>query len=378
MLYKRYLICLLFLFYAYFPWQVVSGDTIQDVAATIDSVKLKFGPDHRISVFNINYTFQNDTLILTGDVIDPAAQSTLINQLSTIPKITIIDSITVLPDSSVIGTPKGIICISVAQLRRGPDVDQEMISQAIMGMEIKILKKSGYFLYCQMEDGYLGWMMKSSVAGGDDAFIKKWRAKPKLIVTALYGTVRQTHSDDAMPVSDLVRGAILAKVDSRRGWYQVELPDGRLGYVRKNLVMDTEKWKQQFPPTADAIVKTAETVYGVPYLWGGISIKGFDCSGFTQSTFKFNGIQLPRDANMQVNEGDAVPLDENLSNLKPGDLLFFGRTPERITHVALYISNGQFIHSDGYVHINSFNPVHENYSEYRLMGLQAARRIIKP
>jgi cell wall-associated NlpC family hydrolase len=79
---------------------------------------------------------------------------------------------------------------------------------------------------------------------------------------------------------------------------------------------------------------------------------------------------------MQVKEGEEVPLTNNLSHLKPADLLFWGRNADRITHVGIYIGDKRFIHSDGIVRINSFDPDHEEYSEYRTRTLRAARRII--
>jgi cell wall-associated NlpC family hydrolase len=116
---------------------------------------------------------------------------------------------------------------------------------------------------------------------------------------------------------------------------------------------------------------------GLPYFWGGNSPKGFDCSGFTKTIYRMNGIELPRDANMQALAGQPVELDSTYSHLQPGDLLFFGPRTERITHVAMYLGNRRFIHSDGMVRINSFSPKDDNYSEYRVRGLRLARRFLK-
>jgi cell wall-associated NlpC family hydrolase len=109
-------------------------------------------------------------------------------------------------------------------------------------------------------------------------------------------------------------------------------------------------------------------------LWGGTSTKGFDCSGFVQTVFYMNNVFLPRDVSQMILEGEQIESSDDLSNLIPGDLLFFGSNPNRATHVGIYLGNQQFIHSDGWVHINSLNPDAENYNDYRKRTFQAVRR----
>ena len=116
--------------------------------------------------------------------------------------------------------------------------------------------------------------------------------------------------------------------------------------------------------TTEAIIAQAEKLLGVPYLWGGMSAKGVDCSGLVRISHIMNGILLPRNASQQVKCGERVELD----NLQRGDLVFFGtpatdEKPMRITHVGIYLGENKIIHSSHRVRINSLIPGDDDYYE---------------
>jgi hypothetical protein len=356
--------------------QVAIPDTVIKITK---QVQQQYCPDKRISRFEVNAKLDGNKIILIGETLSAEGKSELIARIQAETNFQVEDSLLVLPDPALGDNIYGIVRISVAQLRRHPNEVEEIVDQATMGSEVRVLKiEHRYWVYCQLDDEYLGWMTISSLKIGDQNFIRQWREQDKLIVTVNYGQIWEKPSTKSIrSVSDVVKCNILIKREMKRKWSKVELPDGRLGYIRSNLVTTEQDFKNslQFKSTEDFLSK-AYPFLGLPYLWGGRSTKGFDCSGFTQTIFKLNGISLPRDANMQVKTGIEIVLDDSLTNLKAGDLLFFGKDIDHIFHVGIYIGNDQFIQSDGLVRINSFNPEHKNYCEYRRKGLRTARRVL--
>ena len=114
-------------------------------------------------------------------------------------------------------------------------------------------------------------------------------------------------------------------------------------------------------------------------MWGGTSVKAPDCSGFVKTVYFMGGIILARDASLQFLHGKEID-PSSLSNLEPGDLLFFGRQTssgvKRITHVGFYLGDTKVIHSSGRVRINSLDPARPDYNSYLVETIQGARRII--
>ena len=117
------------------------------------------------------------------------------------------------------------------------------------------------------------------------------------------------------------------------------------------------------------------------YLWAGTSSKGIDCSGFMRTILFIHDIIIPRDASQQAYVGEHIDIAPDFSNLQPGDLIFFGRKAtadrkERVVHVGMYIGNKRFIHSQGDVHVSSFDSADELFDEYNLGRLLFATRVL--
>ena len=142
-------------------------------------------------------------------------------------------------------------------------------------------------------------------------------------------------------------------------------------------------WLSNLEITQENIEKVAKTFEGFPYLWGGTSSKGMDCSGFTKMVYFTNGFIIPRDASQQINAGKSV--DENLdfSDLQKGDLLFFGtkatsEKKQRVVHVGIWLGNDkmEFIHSSGNIHLSSMDEKKPNYDAFNKNRYLGSKRYL--
>ncbi|MBZ0199551.1 MAG: C40 family peptidase, partial [Ignavibacteriaceae bacterium] len=289
--------------------------------------------------------------------------------------------INILPAKELDDKIYGIINISVANIRTKPENSAELATQALLGTPLKVYKKKGGWFLVQTPDDYIGWLDDDGFCSVNKKQIDEYKNCEKIIVANNYGVSFSERDEKSIPVSDIVAGDILKFVNDDGSFTGVEYPDGRLAYIPSNNVQDYSNWLKQLTVTQDKLVDDAKSMMGLPYLWGGTSIKGVDCSGFTKTIYFLNGVMLPRDASQQVNVGELIDTKNGFDNLQPGDLLFFGTKEtetkkEKVVHVGMYIGNKEFIHSSGMVRINSLDSTKENFSEYRFRTFIRAKRIL--
>lgn len=354
----------------------------KSILQTIESNKPKFAPDKRTKLLElINVDIKNNkyTIQTTEKEVLPILKQEL-KQFS--PSI----KYQLLPDTSVQDKKQGIIQLSVANLRSKPGHSEELATQVLLGTKLDLLQKTRSDYRVRTPEGYIAWVPTSSVTAMDSLTFVDWQKSPKLIYTNEFGKSFSKPDQKSIRVSDLVYGNILTLTKENKNFYEVKYPDGRIAFIPKDEAITFDNWLKTRKLTAENIINSAKSMMGLPYLWGGTSVKGVDCSGFTKTSFYMNGYVIPRDASQQVLAGDEVQiLDQNgkfseelaLKNLKPADLLFFaGGKTSRITHVALYIGNGEFIHSAGTVRINSMLKNAHNYDDFQTRTLVSAKRYI--
>ncbi|WP_291870937.1 NlpC/P60 family protein [Maribacter sp.] len=349
----------------------------------IAEVKAEYAPDKRVAIFAIAAFNTEGAYILKGESNLPRAIQELKENLKE-QNITFIDSISVLPKEELEGKTKGVVTISVANIRSNPKHSAELATQATLGTPVNILKREGDWVLIQTPDKYISWVDSGAiVALMKDEFLR-WKKVPKIIYTQTMGYVYSGADRDTQVVSDIVAGSVLELVKQDARFYEVRFPDGRKGFVIKAEALDYESWISKINPTEESLVATSKKFMGLPYLWGGTSTKGVDCSGFTKSIYFLNGMVIPRDASQQVNTGKAIDSIKNFKNLQKGDLLFFGRkrtdsTKERVVHVGMWIGNNEFIHASGSgrVQIGSIDNKAANFDADNLERYLCSKRILK-
>ena len=351
------------------------------LAAVVQEIKDEFAPDKRVALFDVTSTKEGDKFVLKGESNLPDAIAALKVRLAA-DSIPFTDSIQVLPAANLGKNTKGIINISVANLRGNPAHSSELATQATLGTILNVYKKEDNWYYVQTPDNYLAWIDDGGIVLADDQKAENWNSDEKMIYTQTYGHAYLGPDEDAPIVSDLTAGSILTIVKYLETYFVVRFPDGRNAYVRRNEAESYHEWLKNMNATNETLVATAQELMGIPYLWGGTSTKGVDCSGFTKTVYFLNGMVIPRDASQQVHTGKLIDTTRNFNNLQKGDLVFFGRkatdtTPEKVVHVGMWIGDNEFIHSSGKVRVSSMDKGSKNYDEYNLNRYLRSKRIFK-
>jgi cell wall-associated NlpC family hydrolase len=363
----------------------IPPDNIDKAKEILSSVQKKYAPDKRTDIFQAQVQSIEPLRLVIETTVPEAIRE--LKALLSKENITAEVSERLLPSKDLGDQIYGIVNLSVANNRVTPANQAELATQTLMGTPVLLLKKqSGYYLV-RTPDSYLSYIPSGAVSPMDEASYIKWKTSEKLVYTQEFGHSFQNASKRSSPVSDIVHGDIVQLQEKKRKFYKVVYPDNRTAYVPVKSVTPYNKWVSRPNPVADQIINVGKTMMGVPYLWGGTSIKGMDCSGFTKTCYYLNGIVLPRDASQQALVGEQIDVLENekasiekcLKNLQPGDLLFFGSRRNgiaNVTHTAIYMGNGEYIEESGLVRIGSMVPGAKNYSTLVSSSLVSASRML--
>lgn len=213
---------------------------------------------------------------------------------------------------------KGICNVSIAPLRAENSDKSEIVSQLLYGESADIIEvKDNWTKIITHYDHYEAWMDTKQITPVSDEFVSS--RKRNLVKEPFQSTMTES-------------GKVLLSMGSEVNFETTAPTRGR--------------------DLSESIVNCAKEFLNVPYLWGGKSFFGIDCSGFTQIIYKIHGIKIPRDTYQQAEIGDALTFIEEA---KPGDLAFFENKEGRIHHVGIILADQKIIHAHGKVRIDSLD-----------------------
>ena len=354
--------------------------TKSKIDSLILEVRKKYLPDSRDGIFDIKAVVSNDTVFLSGKGTSRKAIDELKSQITGYAEYIVSEELISLPSKALNDTIYGVINVSVADIRTQNKFVSGMATQALLGTPVKIYDKEDWY-QIQLPDSYFGWVHKKQIISMNKRDFNSWILSPKIIYTKHYGFSYQQADKDGDTVSDLVAGNILSYEGVEGNYFKVSYPDKRIAYVLRKESQEYSIWLQSRIISGDSFVEMANSMMGIPYVWGGTSTKGFDCSGLISNILFLHGLIIKRDASQQASIGITIDISNGYNNLKIGDLLFFGTksnndTTDNVRHVGIYIGNGRFIHASGYIRINSLNRNDLDYDEPNAKEFIKATRIV--
>ena len=274
-----------------------------------------------------------------------------------------------------------VVATGVANVRRSPDDSSELVTQALLNMPVYAGETRGEWTAVKLVD-YLGWLRLSDLAapiakgfcrvGADCGTPFPLIAVITVTHTALYEATEgsqktgQAYLSTRLPLLDITHPARV----------QVALPGEHTAWIER-ADLEIRQQKEPYPRQAvEAVTGYARKLLGVPYLWGGTSWEGIDCSGFVQLCYRMGGYFIPRDADQQ--DGFLFHAIER-PHMRAGDLIFFGS--KEITHVGMALNDHEFIHAEGRnynrVVINSFHSSDEHYYERLDQIVWSMKRVVE-
>jgi cell wall-associated NlpC family hydrolase len=245
---------------------------------------------------------------------------------------------------------EAVVTRSVENMYSAPSVDKDVVSQAFLGQTVGIVETKGAFLKIETPDRYQGWIPAGAVGRYASATTPRYASKGTVAdVRSLMANIyREPDVTTARPKAKAPLGSRLEVLEGPIGdrWYKLRLPSGDAGFILKGDIDVHDAAAARPAGTTADLLATGRRLLGVPYLWGGMTPLGIDCSGFVGLVYRVHGHVLPRDADLQFGDPTAAVVER--ADLLPGDLLFFGRAASKITHVGMYLGDGRFINATTY------------------------------
>lgn len=255
---------------------------------------------------------------------------------------------------------KAISLQTFIPLRSQPSESSEMVSQILFGETFSIIEQTPKWVYIKIDfDGYVGWCDAKLITILTDEQFVELSGKTEIIVSDKWISVQRK---DKYGLQQILVGSVL---------YDLKAETFKL--LNYEFVL-CPQYPYKSNNTGNAITDIATSLLNVPYLWGGRSSFGIDCSGLVQTSCRVAGINMLRDASQQVTQGVEV---ESLNNSNLGDLVFFENEEGMIVHTGILLSSNEVVHASGFVRIDRIDEkgIYNNEIEEYTHKLKAIRRV---
>ncbi len=345
----------------------------QAIQTQIDGLASQF--DQRSTIFDVRVSSVDAALVIQGSVLERAQHDAVLKLVQTHSPAAIRDELLVLLESHEYDW--AVVRWSVADVRAQPTRAAELISEASYGEAVEVLRSEGSWSQIRQGDGYIGWISQHGLC--PSAAAARYRAEATHLIATRW---RPIVGLEGTQVGLLPWGVALPVLEFRDGLAFFMSPDGLPCTIEADaLILVDDRPAQTLTGIGEMLTQLSQFI-GVPYLWGGTTPYGFDCSGLAQAAYRWLGITLPRDADQQAQHGTAVSREA----IQPGDLLFWAvrrnSTPRthNINHVSIVVDSEQMIHANQYhwgVSVDAIAEVQARYEVNGDPGLVAIRRFIK-
>jgi hypothetical protein len=300
---------------------------MENIQSTLDMLASQ--SDHRTSVFDIEIVrLQNASLTLSGRLLDESQLEALARHFSKWKLDTA--SIRILHKGDL---PRMHVATNLTGLYEKPTFGMPLSSELYYGTDVEVLDVEGKWVFTRQKDDYLGWAYKAYLADGPTA-------PGTHLVLAPSCELRAGPDTGSEIVTRVVSGTAVALEETRGGWARISA--SATGWMPLSFLRAMNDLPDSLEEQRRTLIEDSARMIGVPYLWGGISGNGIDCSGLSRLLHRWLGIDIPRDADMQHATAKEVE-----PPFEAGDLLFFreSKSERQITHVGVSLGGWNMVHS---------------------------------
>ena len=328
--------------------------------------RLKLGNDTRLFAFDVTAETTDDgRVLLYGYVEFPETRQALIGFLEHLGFMVQDDALSTLPSKELRTKAFGLVKTTHTLSYDSPSKPRSVVTDCLLGEPLYLLREEQGHLLVHSREGYLGYVAASDVHRVGAAAFCRYLTEKSVRMIAEY----RLDSGLVIPA-----GAQLKRLPSKTEEVVCALPTGEVIELPSNTCESTKQSDAQI----ERAIASGRQLLETPYLWGGKTSEGIDCSGLVQVAFATTGVHLPRDSNQQFLLGQLTATRWYRQGMRRGDTLYFLGENGRIRHTALYLGGDRYLQAEmPAVEISSFNAEHDDYDARRDASFAFAKRLLE-